>query len=221
MKKILAGIAALAFVAAAQAELLNTWTFTGGGNQTNERETTANNYDKVTYTDLTLNNLNITGTGSANKFLASQGWNADNASISTIVTVEDDYEITGAKFQVGGLNGANGGPASMKWQLNGADVGNQTWTVKYNSSGSVADDYTIGKIAAGANTLSLIKAGSENVTGGSSIGSTGTFRLLNTLKLDGTIAATGGDPSAVPEPATMSLLGLGALAMVIRRKLSK
>ena len=31
----------------------------------------------------------------------------------------------------------------------------------------------------------------------------------------------GTTPSGVPEPATMSLLGLGALAMVIRRKLSK
>ncbi len=29
------------------------------------------------------------------------------------------------------------------------------------------------------------------------------------------------EPPAVPEPATMSLLGLGALAMVLRRKLSK
>lgn len=31
----------------------------------------------------------------------------------------------------------------------------------------------------------------------------------------------GADPSTVPEPATMSLLGLGALAMVLRRKLRK
>ena len=29
------------------------------------------------------------------------------------------------------------------------------------------------------------------------------------------------DASAVPEPATMSLLGLGALAMALRRKLRK
>ena len=220
MKKILAGIAVLAVAAAAQAELLNTWTFTGGGNQTNERNEEIANYDKVTYTDLTLNNLTLTGTGTANKFLASQGWNGDNASVSTVVTVSNGYEITGAKFQVGGLNAANGGPGSMKWQLNGSDVGNQTWTVKYQSTASVADDYDIGKLAAGANTLSLVKAGSENTTGGS-IGATGTFRLLNTLKLDGTIGTTGSDPSAVPEPATMSLLGLGALAMVIRRKLRK
>jgi hypothetical protein len=41
----------------------------------------------------------------------------------------------------------------------------------------------------------------------------GNFRLDNVV-LNGTV-------TAIPEPATMSLLGLGALAMVLRRKLSK
>ena len=36
------------------------------------------------------------------------------------------------------------------------------------------------------------------------------------LSLDGTMT-----PTSIPEPATMGLLGLGALALVIRRKLSK
>ena len=36
-----------------------------------------------------------------------------------------------------------------------------------------------------------------------------------------TLQVPGSDPSGVPEPATMSLLGLGALAMVLRRKLRK
>ncbi|HQG75214.1 MAG TPA: PEP-CTERM sorting domain-containing protein, partial [Kiritimatiellia bacterium] len=36
------------------------------------------------------------------------------------------------------------------------------------------------------------------------------------LSINGTM-----DPVSVPEPATMGLLGLGALAMVLRRKMSK
>jgi hypothetical protein len=37
------------------------------------------------------------------------------------------------------------------------------------------------------------------------------------LELQGTVK----EASAVPEPATMSLLGLGALAIALRRKLRK
>ena len=43
----------------------------------------------------------------------------------------------------------------------------------------------------------------------------GTFYLNSAMTLNGDVT------SAVPEPATMSLLGLGALAMVLRRKMSK
>lgn len=213
MKKLLIALTILAVASVAQAELLATWTF-AGGNSTVATESTAANIDQVTFGELTRVNLGTAST-SANQF-AANNWTAAANGISLAVTVNAGYEIAGATIGVGGLNGSNTGPGTLQWSLNTVDVGTP-WTVAYSSGSSVAGEVAVGTIGSGANTLFLRSTGGQVGTPTGTPAAAGSARLLNTMTMGGDIQST----AAIPEPATMSLLGLGALAMVLRRKLRK
>lgn len=210
MKKLLIALAILAIASVAQAELLATWTFANGAS-TVATEAGATNIDQVTFGELTRVNLGTAST-SANQF-AANNWGVEGNGISLGVTVASGYEITDATIGVGGLNGSNTGPGTLQWSLNGSDV-DGTWTVAYNSGNSVTTPIQVGTIGAGTNTLFLRSTGGQVGTPTATPATAGSARLLTNLTMDGTI-------QSVPEPATMSLLGLGALAMVLRRKMKK
>ena len=125
------------------------------------------------------------------------------------MTLNAGYQITGASINSTSINGSNTGPGTVQWQLNGSDVGA---SLTRTSSAVNAWNASIGTIGSGANTLAIVQVGTANVTGGAT-STGGSFRIQN--------LTMSGDVTSVPEPATMGLLGLGALAMVLRRKMSK
>ena len=213
MKKLLIALVVVAIASVAQAELLATWTFTNGAS-TVATETSAANIDKVTFGELTRVNL-VQSSASAGQF-ASNNWTDPANGISLAVTVNAGYEIAGATIGVGGLNGSNTGPGTLQWSLNGSDVGgvDGTWTVALSSGSSVTTPIQVGTIGAGTNTLFLRSTGGQVSTPTAAPATAGSARLLNNLTMDGTI-------QSIPEPATMGLLGLGALALALRRKMSK
>ena len=213
MKKLMIALAIVAVASVAQAELLATWTFSGGASSMAANSSAAN-IGQVTFGELTRVNLGTSST-SANQF-AANNWTAAANGISLSVNVASGYEIASATIAVGGLNGSNTGAGTLQWSLGigGTDVGT-AWTVAFSSANSVAAPVNFGTLS-GNNTLFLRSTGGQVATPTASPAATGASRLLNSLTMDGTIQST-----AIPEPATMSLLGLGALAMVLRRKMSK
>ena len=210
MKKLMIALAIVAIASVAQAELLATWTLNAGGTATATENGTVN-MDQVTFGDLTRTGLGVASTV-AGQFSSNGFGHAGPNSISFLVTINSGYQITGASLNSTSINGSNTGPGTVQWQLNGVNAGA---SLVRTSSAAVAWNASIGDIGEGANTLAIVQVGTANVTGGAT--STGGSFRINNLTMSGDVAST----APVPEPATMGLLGLGALAMVLRRKMSK
>ncbi|MDD2239905.1 MAG: PEP-CTERM sorting domain-containing protein [Kiritimatiellae bacterium] len=219
MKKLLIALTILAVASVAQAELLATWTFDAGASSV-ATEAGAANIGQVTFGELTRVVVGQSGTSSGQ--FASNNWGTEGNGVSLAVTVASGYEIANTVIGVGGVNGSNTGPGTLQWSLGytggtsfGTDVGD-AWTVAYSSGSSVAADVAVGTIDSGANTLFLRSTGGQVATPTGTPATAGSARLHTNLTMGGDIQTT-----AIPEPATMSLLGLGALAMVLRRKIRK
>ena len=204
MKKVLAGLAVLAFVAAAQAELLATWDTVGGA-------------ATINYTGeggFSAGNLELYGNAKQTSTTSIFGVNTltDGASgIAFTVMVDGGYEIANASL-AGQYTGSATGPKTIDFLVNDDVVASHTRTTQGGSF-----DVTLGSLGEIAEVAMVAKVADGTVRSGSSeafSNNAGSFVIRTGMTLNGKV-------QAVPEPATMSLLGLGALAMVIRRKLSK
>ena len=219
MKKLLIALAILAVASVAQADILATWNFYGsnstqwGGAMPLAGDNLAANIDSASLSlgagftaTSSGNNLRSNGTywGTTAPDLGDAGYvQISLAAVSgyTLTVETITGRVAGSGTGVGGVDrwaaSTNGG--AYAWVINETTTANNT-----SASWDITD--TTGK------TVGLRYFASPTVAGGS-----WGFSGIN----GGNSIVINGTTQAIPEPATMSLLGLGALAMVLRRKMKK
>jgi hypothetical protein len=177
----------------------------------------------------------------ASSALAATGWFSDYILVSQDGGADEYYwigddpsfgtEFNGATFSIT-LGQTFELGADMKYWSDTQDRGGGAfyWTV--DNFATAANEVIWTQSGPTGNDYQGLAATSANVADGLVVGSyTLTVYAKSWGDTDGDSYLNGGDnnysatlnvnAAAVPEPATMSLLGLGALAMVLRRKIRK
>lgn len=210
MKKLLIALAILAVASVAQAELLATWSTATG--------TVTDGADGATVSSLSLY-------GSAAYTGATYVWGMNGLDVAgngmqfTVSAITPGNHIENAVI-TGSYSGSGTGPRLLDWYVGATLVAN---VIRTNTGGTGTFGDGSGSTLGTINSGDVVSLRSDP-TGGTvrsgvsdPVGAAGSFYITTAgggMKLNG-------DITPIPEPATMSLLGLGALAMVLRRKMKK
>ncbi len=222
MKKTLTALAVMAIAAAAYADIAGTWaSWTTNG--------TATSSQYLTVGDLQAwNSSKQSNTASQNDMFNVNNMNKDpNGGIAFEYSVLENYQIAGATM-VGEARATAACPKELEWKLGtsleGGPVTATGSKITFAGTGpqtGYAVNSLLGDLSGSGVVFLVADASSGRADSDSSKQPSGNFAFtakgVSGLELQGTVK----EASAVPEPATMSLLGLGALAIVLRRKLRK
>ena len=225
MKKLIIALAILAVASVAQAEMVASWTATAANNLNNGA--VAATVSGYSFQMVSAGGFNGTSAPAGATFAVAGATAVDAATAYAgneyiYFTWDTDYTLAidsaSALYTRGTL-----GATSAQWGTiiggSWSSIGTAITTIPTATpTTSTIPQTTTFTAVSGLESGELALA----VYGGSGTGATDWFRLDSrpsatpqvALSLEGTM-------TAVPEPATMSLLGLGALAMVLRRKMSK
>jgi hypothetical protein len=225
MKKILVVLAVLAMASAAQAAVLATWNFQGsnsslwgeaapiaGANLGTGIGSAALTFGTGFTATSSGNNLRGNGTtwGGVSRTIAV----GDSSYVQLLLTAASLYTLTVQSVDARMDGSSTGIGGSERWAAN-ADGGAYSFVI---AAGTTANgtlrSFDVTDTA--GSSVGLRYFASPTAAGGSwgFSGTTGTAPASQSIVVNGTT-------TSIPEPATMGLLGLGALAMVLRRKMKK
>jgi len=218
MKKLMAVLMVFAIAAVAQAKVIATWTFPVSSQVSQDADSQdANLAGKVTLTR-GAGAPATTGAGFRTTGFQNNGINVANTDFYQIsLAAATGYELS--------LNSISGDFAGTPTFSPTPGVSHQ-WAYSFDDSSYTLIDNAVSRVGNGTSDFDFSGTSAlQNIPASSTVylryyasgqTSTGGWGFTSAgFSVDGAVTQT------IPEPATMSLLGLGALAMVLRRKMKK
>ena len=215
MKKLSLILTVLAFAVSANAGLIADWDSFGtnmGGSPASTTVAATTLGANVQSATLGIVDLNW---ASANNSFNTNGWTTGSPYMYLAIVMEDGYMLDLSGYH-GGMRASGTGPDTVSFEAwsGGNKIADLTTNYDVSDAGfhNVTWDWTGAEV-------SEVTALEIRIFGSGASSGTGTFRLGD--HYDGstfTNTTLSGNVSVVPEPATLAILGFGALTMLRRRK---